>query len=162
MNMETHQTLQPAPPRREIWPLAIIGTIAIFIAFIVTCVVIMTRSKTELVSANYYEQELNYQEQINKSSRAEKMNKKAILSLTTDAQMLTVDFPQSANEKISGTARFTRPSDSHLDFEVAIEKAPGASYISIPVNKREPGLWLIKMEWKEGANDFYQEEYFRF
>ena len=57
-------------PRIEPWPIGIAGFFVVLIAALATWAVVAQRNREELVSADYYEQEVAYQQQINRLRRS--------------------------------------------------------------------------------------------
>ena len=57
-------TPAPAPPQRTVWPYAIIAVFVLFAAYIGSMVYQAMRSDVDLVSADYYKQELAYQQRM--------------------------------------------------------------------------------------------------
>ena len=87
--------------------LAIIG----FIVIIMTMVVISVRMEgIELVTENYYEAEINYQDQIDKEKSTLTLERE-VLQFDAENQSLFLDLPVGA----TGILHLFRPSDSKLD-----------------------------------------------
>ena len=62
--------MNTASKRIEPWPIGIACFFAVLIASSATWAVVAQRNREELVSADYYEQEVAYQQQINRLKRS--------------------------------------------------------------------------------------------
>ena len=104
------------------WGTGIVIVIAAFISFIMYFVITMSTNNKysyDLVTDNYYQQELQYQKQI----EAEKNAKNLIenVKLKHSEFGLTVNFPKDLDYKmINGKVFLYRPSNKQLDFEIPI------------------------------------------
>ncbi len=73
-------------------------------------VIFMTQD-VSLVSDNYYEKSLEYQDEIDKQSRTKSLDEQ--VKINFNGEVITVLFPSDYLEKkISGEIYFYRPSDS--------------------------------------------------
>ncbi len=161
--METvNNAALPVKARREFWPTAIVLSFVFFISFILFCVWMMTKNKSELISADYYEQEIGYQQQIDKTALARQMNKNVGVEKDAATQSIVFSFPpqSGADHALSGTISFLRPSDSKLDFSVTVTQTESGKFI-VPFLPMLPGLWSYRIDWKENGNSFLQEDYIR-
>ncbi len=147
---------QQPKKRREIWPYAIVGAIVIFIGSILYAISVMSAQDVPLVSRNYYEQEIDYQSQIDKEQRA--LQNAPDVSFSRDngrgAWLAFNDSqPVVAGE---GNVTFFRPSDESLDFRVPVNPdSQGMQWIDL--SQARSGLWVVQVEWKEGEDMYYHE-----
>ncbi|MDY8134934.1 FixH family protein [Aquimarina sp. 2201CG5-10] len=130
------------------WGTSIVITFIAFISFIMYFVVKMNTDKKyehDLVTEDYYKQELAFQNKIN----AEK-NAKALatdISFIKTEEGLLVSFPEDKESvKISGTIHLYRPSNKQLDFKTPIILKK--SQILISNQKLIEGRWKIIIDWK--------------
>ena len=108
-----------------------------------------------LVVDNYYEHDLNYQEQFNKKMNSEALRQKLTIKNKASLDHILVQFPNGF-EKISGEITFFRPNNHRHDFSVSI-KTDGSNGQKIPSEKMLPGLWKVKVDWQAGDSAFYDE-----
>jgi nitrogen fixation protein FixH len=141
---------------RNFWPLGIIAAFVVFFAGITTVVVIAVTHRDSLVSANYYEQELKFQDQIDNSDRAK--NSGARLMFDAAAGHLAVSLPvaQLARD-FSGTISLYRPSEPNLDREFQLEpRADGTQLLDI--SRLAAGNWSVRLAWRTGGENYFLAE----
>ena len=123
------------------WPTGIIIAMSAFIIFILSFVykaTFMPQYDHHLVSDDYYKDELNYQQEIDKLNKAATLKKD--VTLTKVAEGLLIKFPTEFDpEKITGTISFQRPSNDKIDFELPI-KLITADYL-ISDDNLVQGIW---------------------
>ncbi|WP_027003242.1 FixH family protein [Hugenholtzia roseola] len=133
----------------------------LFMAGILSLVYLSAQENIDLVTKDYYQEEIRYQQRINQMQNAQKNPIEVVL----EKQTLTLTFPQKATEEQaavaqnsgrSGKITFFRPSDAKYDFEVALAEK-GAQQI-ISTAKMEKGLWRAKIYWQQAGEAFYQEQ----
>ncbi len=135
--------------------LAFIG----FIAFIMYFVISMNTNKKydhDLVTEDYYQEELKHQVEIDKQINS-KLLEENISYIKTDEGLVIV-FPKNLEpENISGKVFLYRPSNKHLDFEIPISLSD--HNLLIPDKRLLGGRWNIKIDWKyRGTPYLYKEE----
>jgi nitrogen fixation protein FixH len=140
------------------WPTGIIIAMSAFIIFILSFVykaTFMAEYDHHLVSEDYYKEELNYQQEINKLNKAATLKKD--VALTKVAEGLLIKFPAEFDpEKITGTISFQRPSNDKIDFELPI-KLINADYLIAKENLVE-GRWNVKIEWVVNGTTYLFKE----
>ena len=136
------------------WGTGIVIVIAAFISFIMYFVITMSTNNKysyDLVTDNYYQQELQYQKQI----EAEKNAKNLIenVKLKHSEFGLTVNFPKDLDYKmINGKVFLYRPSNKQLDFEIPISISK--PYLLVPEKRLVDGRWNIKILLKYKNKDY--------
>ncbi|NKI31270.1 FixH family protein [Croceivirga thetidis] len=134
--------------------LAFIGFIA-FILYFVVRMNIDDSTDHELVTDEYYKQELAYQDEIDAERSASLMNAK--LKLEKSETGITIHFPESFDSKIiTGKVSLYRPSNRHLDFDFPIRLSN--SHLLIPDNRLLDGRWDITVKWDYEENSFLFKE----
>jgi len=135
------------------WPAGIILSLGAFIVFILSYVYKATFVPAydhHLVSEDYYKDELNYQQEIDKLSNAAKL--KQNITHKRVATGLLISFPAEFDPiKIKGTIALQRPSNSKIDFKFPINLIT-SDYL-IKEEKLVEGRWNLKIEWS--VNDNY-------
>lgn len=130
------------------WGTAIVIAFVCFAAFILTFVFLATTQKKyghELVTENYYEQEVHLQSDIDSQNLSNTLHYN--LDISTSEKGIAIHFPdQTSYNKITGTVSLYRPSDQHLDFEIPISLS--SSQMLIPDQMLAGGRWDIKVRWK--------------
>ena len=143
------------------WGTAMVIAMIAFIVFILTFVyrsAVMDEYQHELVSEDYYGDELHYQEEIDKINNASKLE--VDLTMVRTADGLTFRFPEDLEpEKISGTISLQRPSNKSLDLKMPIELTD--SDFLIPDQNLASGKYIIVVDWKhENSEYMFKDEIF--
>lgn len=125
----------------------------VFVAFTIFMVYKAFGEKYELVTEDYYAQEIKYQETINSKQRADELDKNLLISV--ERNQLKVLFPQQ-NEKIEGSITCFRPSDESKDFTVEFKTTE--DFYFIPLQKFSKGKYTLKLDWKVDETSFYKEQ----
>tara|TARA_R110002050_G_scaffold300276_1_gene468448 strand:+ start:18388 stop:18834 length:447 start_codon:yes stop_codon:yes gene_type:complete len=134
--------------------LAFIGFISFIMYFIITMNVDKKYSH-DLVSEDYYADELAYQDDINKLTNANNLNQN--ISYKKSAEGLIINFPDDIDyKKITGKVFLYRPSNKQLDFDTAISLSK--PYLLIPDNRLVDGRWNIKIDWKLNNQSYLYKE----
>src|SRR5262249_39768795 len=148
----------PARPARSLWPHAILAWFVVFSSAMAAWITFALRQTTELVSTDYYEEEVRFQNQLDRMNRtAAVRGEVAVLCDAAQAQV-TLRLPADhVAQHPSGRIRFYRPSDARLDFEVPLALAePGLQRID--VSARRGGQWKVRVQWKAGEQDYFFEQ----
>lgn len=135
------------------WGKGIVLTFIAFIAIMVTMVIISVRMEgIELVTENYYEEEIKYQEQIDKEVSTLALDREA-LKFDVSSKALILDLPIGAK----GTLNLFRPSDIELDQELPVEISEEGEK-SVYIGDLKAGYWKVQLSWEENGESYYQEK----
>jgi hypothetical protein len=139
------------------WPLGIATIYILFIFILLGIFIFSTFNKDDLVAEDYYDQEIKYQQQIERIKRADSLSQSVYWTLAENKKWIMIKFPKDieANE-INGNILFFRPSDAKQDKLIALQLSPENIQIVSTQNLR-PGLWKIKIFWQINQKDFYME-----
>lgn len=136
------------------WGTGITIGIIVFVVISVTMAIIFMTQDVNLVSDNYYEKSLVYQEEIDKQTRTKILNEQ--VKIRFNGEVVNLLFPSEYLEKkISGEIFFYRPSNPKLDFVLQIQLINGNQII--PVQRLAKGFWRIKLNWVMDGNGYYNE-----
>lgn len=126
-----------------------------FVSLIVTLVILCYKQDVELVSSDYYAQEIRFQEKIDANANAEKSNYKINhfvtkneISLMADSALLSEDF--------KGTITLFRPSDSKLDVIYTMNFKNKRQIIDTKVLTR--GIYKLQLSWVSNEIPYFKEE----
>lgn len=140
------------------WGTGIVLAFVGFIGFILFFVVRMStdkRANHDLVTEDYYRQELAYQKEIDAQNNATKDITKLQVRRSPDG--LEIRFPEKVNPKeIEGTVSLYRPSNKQLDFDLPISLSN--NHLLIPDNRLLDGRWDIKVSWNYNGTDYLHKE----
>jgi nitrogen fixation protein FixH len=145
-------------PTRNLWPLGIILTFVLFGAGTATLVAFACSHKTDLVSANYYEQEIKFQKQIDRVARATSLGSSASVSYDNLKNSIAISLPpNSLNDFAGGRIQLYRPSAAKLDQEMALNlDSQGNQLVNAAI--LSPGLWKIRVSWTAAGQDYFIEQ----
>ena len=148
----------PTTPKRNLWPYAIIATFVLFAAYIGSMVQQAMRTNVELVSPDYYKQELAFQQRIETVARTAALPSPVLVHYNEDAQRLTLQLPATlAGQAVRGQVHFFRPSDQKLDF--ALPLLPAADLVQrINTSKMRPGYWRVRLDFTAGGQAYFLEK----
>ena len=138
--------------RRNPWPYAIIGWFLIFGSGMAAWVVVAVRNDPDLVRADYYEQEIGYQKQIDRLNRTAALPKSASVTHDTADGQVVIHVPVESTT--SGTIHFYRPSDAKLDqqFPLTVSRSGAQAF---DLSGLAPGLWKVQVLWKANDTEFF-------
>ena len=134
------------------WGVGIVITIACFIGFIMFFVIKMSTDKKydhDLVTEEYYKQELAYQDQIDAQQNSARLAKNIQVEVT--AEGIQILFP-SEKQNIKGEVSLYRPSNKKLDLEIPISLEN--QQMLIPVEKLVEGKYKLSINWKSNKTTY--------
>lgn len=117
-----------------------------------------TNQKFDLVSEDYYDKAVKYQNQINNIQNTEALADKPVSRFYKNENVVEIKFPGNfTNAQIKGTLFFFKPDNANLDFSVNIELNEN-NIQKIQANKLSHGNWKLKTNWTVNNKSYYQEE----
>jgi len=129
------------------WGTGIVIAIILFISFILFFVIKMSTNSAyeyDLVAKDYYKDELEYQQRIDKLNNAKKLSEDISLRRAKDG--IYIDFPLNIDPvKITGTIYLYRPSNKVLDLLLPIKISDHSQFI--PYETLIDGRWNILIDW---------------
>lgn len=128
--------------------------IIVFIVISISMTVIFMTQDVDLVTDKYYENSLQYQDEIDKQSRTKALDEE--VKINFNGEVITISVPSNYLSKdISGEIFFYRPSNPKLDFALPLQLVEGSQII--PVERLEKGFWRLKLNWTMDENKYYNE-----
>lgn len=138
------------------WGYAIAGFFVLFILFLAFNLIFSSMQKSELVSGDYYQKGVAYQQQIDKEERTKKLPQQ--IKISQDNESLVLLFPSlNQSAEIGGEILFYRPSNNNLDKKIQIKVNEENKQI-IDTKNFIKGLWKLKINWSEDNIEYYYEE----
>lgn len=126
-----------------------------FVVIILSAVIKSTYHRWDLVTEDYYGEEIKYQSQIDKMNNTKALAQKPNMQI--DGQVVKLEFPESLRSaNISGKINFYKPSDKTLDFEVPISLDNFGEQIITPTISQK-GKYTAQLAWSANGVDYYQE-----
>ena len=139
------------------WPVGLVIFFIVFISYIVGFVIFSTAQHMDLVREDYYDQEIRFQQQIDRVQRTTPILAAASVDYDVNRAVVMVRLPSSiAAQPVSGTINFYRPSDAGLDHDISLAPDPTGAQ-SVNVRDLRTGLWKVRVQWKTGSQDYFFE-----
>ncbi len=120
--------------------LVFIGFAALMVKLVTICI---KQDDIHLVVENYYEEEINYQQHIDKVQNTETLAHEVLIF---DSQLKIVDLHLPLGAE--GTLHLFRPSDARLDQKIPFH-ITDLSVNAVDVKGLKPGYWKVKLTWTE-------------
>lgn len=139
--------------KKSILPYIIVVVFVSFASFIGYFVYRSTSHRIDLVSQNYYQNELRFQEQIDQEKNGNLLGDD--FQIIHDKQSLTLQLPKGKEAK--GTVVFMRPADKLLDFSLAIDNKENHQQ-RINLSDLKTGLWKVKVYFEIAEKKYYKEK----
>ena len=134
------------------WGHKIAIAFALFVAYILFLVYKTTQENIDLVAEDYYEQEVAYQEVIDKVKNYNALSEE--LTIKETATELTFSFPHPKETAITGKLYIFRPSEAKHDITFPIE----TQQVVISKQLLIKGLYKIKASWSVNNIEYYNEQ----
>ena len=133
------------------WATYITITMLLFMSFIGMLVYKTYSVNTELVSEDYYKQEIAYQSKLDKMVNVQ--GKAAVVKHSFTDSGLSFSFPSEAE----GSIEFYRPSDASKDLTIPIQ-LDGQHQQAFRKELFIKGLYKMKLDWQSKGQKYYMEE----
>ena len=133
------------------WGNKIVLAFILFAAFIGYMVVRAFQEDFDLVAEDYYAQEINYQQKLNKLANAAESQKTVLVKQKGDVIVLT--FP---DQETKGNIHFYHPSRKIFDREFDINLSQNNVQ---EINRSEliAGSYRVNISWQTGDKDYFQQ-----
>jgi hypothetical protein len=140
------------------WGYKIAAVYLVFVAGIMYLVVQSSRQQVDLVTPDYYAQELKYQDRIDESQRAAALSEQ--LQFSVDNSVLSIKFPtEFAGKSITGNVLLYCPANKDNDISRSITVADGKMNITLP--EKNKGAHELQVSWEvEGVKYYFGKTLF--
>jgi hypothetical protein len=139
------------------WPVGIAIIYITFVLFLVAFVIFSRFQQVDLVTEDYYDEELKYQQQIDRIDRAQSLSEPVNWTFDNSGNYLILKFPIELDPlKVKGNILFFRPSDAKQDKLTAINLTSENTQI-ISTKNLTSGIWKLKIFWKVDDAEYYKE-----
>lgn len=137
------------------WGYKIMLIYAVFVLGILTMVFLTAKENRDLVSENYYAEEIAYQKLIDQSAKTAALS--APVELIASASQLIIQLPKEFNGlQANGDWTLYYAADKARDIAGNIDTEIGKYSIAVP--NGATGQYLFKMHWKAGNKEYYFEK----
>jgi hypothetical protein len=127
----------------------------VFIAGIMFLVIQSSRQKIDLVTEDYYAQEIKYQEKIDQSKRADGLSEP--IRFDVSEKGILIRFPKEfSGKKITGNVQLYYPADEKKDLNADLQTDQNQFLLPIPAN--QSGMHILKLNWEAEGLSYYFEE----
>jgi len=131
----------------------IITSFILFAVFIATLVAVCMRQDISLVSDTYYQEELQFQQQISREENTAQLDRRPTVEVSEKILTLALNQPTTVT---AGTLNIFCPSNAHMDRLFRIEA--GSTTQSFNLAELRSGMYRVKLRWTMNGKEFYQEE----
>ena len=139
------------------WGKGIILSFVLFIGVIFTMVYISVNTEFSLVSENYYEQEINYEDQLNRMRNFNALKEQPSFDFDRRKGEINLHFtPDLASALKEGKVVFFRASNARYDKELPL-KLDDSHRFSVASASLLKGAWTLQLTWSDGQKEFYKE-----
>lgn len=140
------------------WGTGLVIGMILFIGFILFFVIKMSTDQKynhDLVTEDYYQKEMAYQDEIDAEENLKKLSTE--IGSTRVSQGWQIRFPSDLDpSKIKGTVFLYRPSNKQLDFDLPLVLS--GSNLLVPDKRLLDGRWNITIDWEyEGQKYLYKK-----
>jgi hypothetical protein len=132
----------------------IVVAFVLFAAFIGTLVVVCVREDISLVSKDYYQEELVYQDQIQRLNNVADLKEKPVIKVVD--HMLQIEFNQFKSMENAELKIFC-PSNAKMDRNFLV-KSSDTQIQFFKLDPLQKGMHRAKLQWTMNGKEFYLEE----
>jgi hypothetical protein len=137
------------------WGYKIVFIYTVFVLGILTMVFLSAKENRDLVSENYYTDEIAYQQVIDQSSKTAALS--APVELIASGKQLIIQLPKEFyGLQANGEWTLYYAADKARDLTGNISTQNGKYSIVIPAHAK--GQYLFKMLWKVDSKEYYFEQ----
>ena len=138
------------------WGTGVLAAFGLFLAGILAVVAISMSEDVQLVTEQYYDNELRYQERIQATERANGMATRVSVELRPGAVL--VRFPRlGAPEDVHGRITLYRPANRAEDRTLPLA-LDTLRMQNIATGSLAPGLWRVQVQWRLHGEEYYAEQ----
>lgn len=138
------------------WGNKLVVVFILFAILMATLVYKAVNTKFELVSKDYYKDELRYQDRIDGRNNAALIGK---VSVTQDAEALTIGLPdEMKGVKVAGEAWFYCKTDAVRDRKIALVVDTSGKQLILKNQLTKGTTYELKLNWQAGDQKYYTEQ----
>lgn len=139
------------------WGHKIIIVFVLFTIGLFTLITKCMRSPVDMVTSNYYAEELKYQQVIDGRKQAQTLS--SPVEINQSGAAVAIMFPEEMHGiSLTGNVLFYRASDSRRDVNVALTPDEKGE-MRISKARFLKGNYRVQLQWQAGGKEYYQESY---
>ncbi|MGN6249083.1 MAG: FixH family protein [Ginsengibacter sp.] len=136
------------------WGYKILIVYLSFIAGILFLVFKSSSQKVDLVTPDYYQKELKYEQKIDEAERAQSLS--SPLQYEVDGNKISIIFPGEMKGKlINAKTLLYYAADENRDSVYQLQTDSAKVVINLPA--RDKGMYEVKMDWNVDSTRYYSE-----
>lgn len=125
-----------------------------FAGMIIALVIASMRQDFDLVSQNYYEEDIKYQDIIDAGKNQSQLS--APMTIHANSDEVVIEFPSElSNKELAGTVRFYSPVNASWDRSYELNVREGRMVVSRA--DLEKTRYVVKIRCAANGNNYYQE-----
>lgn len=137
------------------WGTGIVISLVLFAAMLTYYMIRGAQNPSDLVTEDYYEQEIKYQDRIDYTANARALGE---LKMNVENGQLIIVFPHGFNAaSASGNIHFYRPNNATMDFDVPLKIDTNNSQ-AINITEVIKGQWVLKTQMQANGKNYYWEK----
>ena len=137
------------------WGTKIVIAFSIFLTAAISTAVFFMTQKVDIVTDNYYDKELKYQEQINRLERTKNLpGQIKIENLGNSVKIVYPNIPDKNTGK--DFVLLYRPSDMGKDIKIPVSADSARTQI-ISTERIQKGVWRVQVSWTSAGSEYYAE-----
>ena len=121
-------------------------------------IVLASRQNIDLVRKAYYEEELRFQQQLDRLNRTQAVSRQLEISYDSSRQSIRILLPPiHASANPVGQIHFYRPSDASLDHRLRLA-VNGQGRQDIDASHLQAGLWKVRITWTVNEREYFFDQ----
>ena len=139
------------------WGHGITIFITLFMIAVLSAVYYTSTQRIELVTPDYYQQEIGFQKVIDANENSELLQDSIQLAITSE--FVEISFASTIEIKnAQGNIVFYRPNNLELDKQFEVEKFYQNNVVRIPKSDLVSGRYEVSIKWKKNNLDYIWEK----
>ena len=136
------------------WGKWIVVSFILFAIFIGVLVTVCVRQNINLVAIDYYKQELDYQNQIERNKNTQALTVRPQIVIVNNA--LQISFKEFNHVK-NGELKLFRPSDAAYDLKFELKPTTDTLQV-FDLQTSQKGMYKAQLKWSMNDKEYYLEE----
>ena len=148
---------EPMKKKNKSWPVGLIIFYTCFVTVVVGSCIILGKKRFDLVTPDYYAEELVFQDRIDAVNRVQRLSQKPSIEVVDHASV-QLAFPEGMATQVErGSVVLYRPSDARKDQQVDLE-LDGNGEQTVTLAETQRGLWSVKLSWVMEDGAYFMEQ----
>jgi len=136
------------------WGTGLLITIITFVTFLVSFALFSLTQTVNLVSKDYFPEEIAYSTKLEKLKNTDKLKEK--ITIEQIDNQITINFPKEfENKEIKGKIKFYYITNFKFDVNMKVNLNNNKQIINIKQYKK--GRYFIQIDWKVEGKTYFQE-----